>query len=77
MVVVKLQIGEGYIPDLMARMKRWDISQNALAREMGKNPSQVSRWFTPNLARRVTPEMNTVVEIEAAVERLRHRKARL
>lgn len=77
MVQIKLQLGEGYIPDLVARMEKYRISQNALAREMGKNPSQVSRWFTPNLARRVMPEMETVIKIEEAVERLRHKKARL
>lgn len=70
MATVTIQTGKGYIPDLMARMKKWGISQNALAREMGINPSQASRWFTKNPDRQVTPELNTVQRIEEAMARM-------
>lgn len=69
-VVLRLRRGSGYVPDLIRRMKKNRVSQNALAREMGRNPSQVSRWFTPNEERRVTPDLDTVVEIEQALHRL-------
>lgn len=74
-VVLKLRKGSEYIPDLMRRMRRESISQNALAREMDRNPSQVSRWFTPNIERRVSPDLDTVIEIEEAFNRLVRKKA--
>jgi predicted transcriptional regulator len=72
MVWVYLQIGNGYIPGLRKRMRemRPVVSQNELAREMGKAPAQVSRWFTENDARRVSPNMDTVELIEKAMQRL-------
>ncbi len=69
-VVLKLRKGSEYIPALMRRMRKLGISQNALAREMDRNPSQVSRWFTPNEERKVTPDLDTVIEIEEAIQRL-------
>jgi hypothetical protein len=75
MVQVKLQITADYLPDLIQRMVKYRISQNALAREMKKSASQVNRWFTSNKERRVMPEMNTVIQIEQAVETLRRRNA--
>jgi hypothetical protein len=77
MVRVTLVLGEGYMPDLIKRMKREGISQNALAREMGANPSQVSRWFTTNPDRKVLPELTTVDRIEEAMVRLIARKRRM
>lgn len=95
MVYVKLQLGDSYIPDVLARMEKLKISQNALAREMTRlrqeregwkgrtedgpkvNPSQVSRWFTPNAARRVKPSLDNVMHIEEAIESLRRKKAKL
>lgn len=76
MVEIILRGSKQYIVDLKGRMERYKVSQNALAREMGKNPTQVSRWFTDNEARRVVPELDTIQLIEAALERLRKRKAR-
>jgi hypothetical protein len=73
MVEVRLQLkdgGAGYIAGLLTRMNKHKISQNALARELGKDPSQVSRWFTPNPDRRVVPGLETVVEIEEAMTKL-------
>lgn len=77
MVDIILQGSDEYIRDLMRRMERGKISQNALAREMQKNPSQVSRWFTPTRERRVKPALDTIREIEQAMEKLRRRKARI
>jgi predicted transcriptional regulator len=76
MATVTIQTGKGYIPDLKARMKKWHISQNALAREMGINPSQASRWFTPTPARQDTPELETVQRIEEAMAKLVRRRQR-
>lgn len=75
MVEIKLQGSKEYIADLKRRMDKLKISQNALAREMGKNPTQVSRWFTDNEERRVVPEVDTMVKIEEALEKLRKRRA--
>lgn len=76
MATVTLQLGKGYIPDLKSRMKKYGISQNALAREMNINPSQASRWFTTNPDRQVTPELNTVQRIEEAMAALIKRRKR-
>jgi predicted transcriptional regulator len=76
MVQVILRLGQDYIDDLVKRMKRLGVSQNALAREMGASPSQVSRWFTPNPERKVSPEWATMKRIEEAMARLDARKRR-
>lgn len=76
MATVTYTTGKGYIPDLKARMKKWQISQNALAREMEINPSQASRWFTTNPDRQVTPELKTVELIEEAMAKLIRRRQR-
>lgn len=75
MVEIKLHSSREYIADLKRRLDKYGISQNALARELQKNPTQVSRWFTDNPDRRVVPEVDTMVKIEEAVERLRKRRA--
>jgi predicted transcriptional regulator len=76
MVWVYLQIGKGYIPGLRKRMQdmRPPVSQNELAREMGKAPAQVSRWFTENPDRRVSPDMDTVDLIEKAMQKLARKR---
>lgn len=75
MVEIILRGSTEYIEDLSRRMDRAKISQNALAKELGKSPTQVSRWFTKNPDRRVKPELDTIQEIEKAFEKLRKRKA--
>jgi hypothetical protein len=52
------------------------VSQNQLATEMGKKAAQVNRWFTENDDRRVSPDMATVEEIEAAMHRLEMKRGR-
>jgi hypothetical protein len=78
MVMVTITAKEDYIEGLTKRMKRIGVSQAALAREMKPpvTPSQATRWFTKNPARKVTPELATIVRIEEAMERLQKRKAR-
>jgi predicted transcriptional regulator len=77
MVWVYVQIGKGYIPGLRKRMNemRPPVSQNELAREMDKQPAQVSRWFTENEDRRVSPGMDTVEQIEKAMQKLAKRRS--
>lgn len=69
-IVVTLHIGEGYIKELVRRLKKLGISHRKVALEMGIDPSQFSRWTTG----RVAPRMNTVEEIEAAVARISKRE---
>ena len=76
MATVTIKTGTGYIPDLKARMKKYHISQNALAREMGINPSQAWRWFTEDPKRQVVPELTTVERIEDAMAKLVRRRQR-
>ncbi len=80
MVEVRLQLNDGaaaeFIAGLEKRMKKHRISQNALAQEMGKGPSQICRWFTKNPDRRVVPELQTVVDIEQAMQKLVARRIR-
>jgi transcriptional regulator with XRE-family HTH domain len=75
-VTVTLHTNKEYADDLKRRMKKAGISQNQLADEMGKSPTQVSRWFTKTEARRVQPELQTVQEIEAAIKRIVARRER-
>ena len=64
-----------YLTRLNDRMEHGKISQNSLAKEMRLTPSQVSRWFTSNLKRRVMPNMLTMQKIEDALRRLESRRA--
>jgi predicted transcriptional regulator len=65
-ITVTLHIGEGYIKELKARLRKLGISHRQVALEMGIDPSQFSRWTTGKVA----PRMNTVEEIETAIQRL-------
>ena len=75
-VTVTLNTNREYTTDLKKRLQREKISQNQLAAELHRSPTQVSRWFTPNEKRRVTPELETVREIEEAVKRILKRRVR-
>jgi transcriptional regulator with XRE-family HTH domain len=72
MVTVTLHIGESYIKELKARLRKAGISHRQVALEMGIDPSQFSRWTTEKVA----PRMNTVEEIEAAFARLVKKQAK-
>lgn len=65
--VVEIVIGSTYAEDLKQRMAEKGISQNKLAEKLGMAASQVSRWFTPNADRRVSPSMESAYEIEKAL----------
>ena len=75
-VTVTLNTNRENTADLKKRLQRDKISQNQLAAELHRSPTQVSRWFTPNESRRVTPELATVREIEEAIKRILKRRAR-
>lgn len=78
MVMVKLEFKHSYIEDLRVRMKKEKppISQAELGREMRPpaSASEVTRWFTKNEARRISPQLATVQRIEEAMVRLQNRR---
>lgn len=77
MVMVTVQLGEGYIDELDRRMERAKISHRQLAHEMGKSSSQISRWFTKNKARRVSPSLEMAKQLEETFAKLKARRDRL
>lgn len=72
--VIEIELDGEYIPQLKARMDAAGVSQNALAEEMGRSASQVSRWFTES-ERRVDMTMNTAMEVERALIRILDKRA--
>ena len=63
--------GEDYLKKLRRRLRRAGISYGELARELGLETTQVSRWM--NL--RVTDlRVSTINELEAAVAAIARRK---
>ena len=61
-----------YFKDVAARLEKMGASQNMLARQMGVDAGQISRYFNdeePN------PRGTTIVAIEEALVTLRRRKA--
>jgi transcriptional regulator with XRE-family HTH domain len=72
-VTVTIPVGGNYVEELSKRLTLLDISHNALARQMGVAPSQVSRWFNRD---GMSPSMKSIARIEQAVhEILEERKA--
>lgn len=69
---VSITLGEGYVPDLLKRLKRAGISHKGLSREMGIDPAQFSRWAN----RHVQPDVNSIVKIERAIARIEARRAK-
>lgn len=78
MATAKLQLVSNFMQHISDQMNRAKppISQNELAREMDMDPSQVSRWFTTNPKRRVSPNLATAEKIETAVFRLIEKRRR-
>jgi transcriptional regulator with XRE-family HTH domain len=78
-LVVEIDLNEDYVTQLKRRMDEAGVSQNALAKEIGLTPSQVSRWFTQG-ERRVDMLVPTALLIERALlsiqRKLRQKKAR-
>jgi transcriptional regulator with XRE-family HTH domain len=63
-LTVTISVGGSYTNELKKRLREHGISHNALARQMGVPPSQVSRWFNrPNM----TPRMDSIAKIEKAI----------
>ena len=52
-----------YIPDLQRRLKDAGISHRRLARLLGADPAQVSRWMN----RHTTPTVKSILRIEQAL----------
>lgn len=63
-ITVTIPVGGDYVKLLSKRLSEMEISHNALARQMGVAPSQVSRWFNrPNM----TPSLQSIARIEQAI----------
>ena len=72
LVLLGTATGRNYFRDVKARLDKMGASQNGLARELGLDPGQLSRYFTdpdPN------PSLTRLVEIEEAIVTIRRRKA--
>lgn len=70
---ITVVIGSNYIEELEARLQKYGISHRQLAKQMGREESQVSRWFNrPEML----PSMKSIQRIEEAVAVLRTRKDR-
>lgn len=71
MVEITFNAGK-YIVELAKRMERLGVSQAQLGRTMepSVSPTQVTRWFTDNAARRRQPSLSTIERIEAAMAKI-------
>jgi transcriptional regulator with XRE-family HTH domain len=70
---ITVVIGGNYIKELDERLQKYGISHRQLAKEMGREESQVSRWFNkPDMS----PSLKSIQRIEEAVAVLRTRKDR-
>lgn len=75
--MVRLQPGPSFMEEISKLMNKNKISQAALAAEMGITPSQVTRWFTKNPERRISPSMKSAGAIETALAKLIARRNRI
>jgi predicted transcriptional regulator len=66
---ITFTVSEDYTGDLKKRLQKLGISQGALARELGLQESQISRWFN----KPVQPRVANIMKIEAAVAAIRKR----
>lgn len=64
---------QSYMKDLARRLKKFDISQGELAREMGVQHSQVNRWFRGKHRDSVPmiPSLANIEKIEKAILAIR------
>lgn len=67
---ISFTITDDYTGDLKKRLAQYGISHGQLAREMGVQESQISRWFN----KPVQPRLENVMKIEAAVAAIRKRQ---
>jgi transcriptional regulator with XRE-family HTH domain len=59
-------LGKSYTQDLRERLEDFGISQLELAREVGVDQTQISRWFN----KKMEPRFQTIQKLEAALERI-------
>ncbi|MCC2627773.1 MAG: hypothetical protein K0S14_1423 [Thermomicrobiales bacterium] len=71
-VEVTLYTNKEYTEALKKRLKKLKIGNAELGRAMDppRHKTQVSRWFTETPERRVKPTMETVLEMERAIQRI-------
>jgi predicted transcriptional regulator len=67
---ISFTITEDYTGDLKKRLAQYGISHGQLAREMGVQESQLSRWFN----KPVQPRLANIMKIESAVAAIRKRQ---
>ncbi len=70
---MEVNLGKQYVPDLLKRLKREDISHKSLSREMGIDPAQFSRWANGH----INPDVSSIVRIEQTIAKVLKRRARL
>lgn len=78
-IVIPVSIGENYMEELIERLKKHDISQGELAREMGVNPTVITRWKNTRsdiTGKAMAPRMENVMKIEMALLEILKRKKR-
>lgn len=72
MAKITIEFEKDYLKELQVRLREYGISQVALANETGIDQSQISRW----LHKKMTPRLETIVEIERAIARIQAREER-
>jgi transcriptional regulator with XRE-family HTH domain len=67
---MEVKLGKEYVPDLLKRLKREDISHKGLSREMGIDPAQFSRWANGH----IQPDVNSIIKIERTIAKILKRR---
>lgn len=78
-IVIPIEIGEDYQTGLLRRLEQYGITQREVAREMGIDETQFSRWVARPSADTGKPmaiRMDNVVKIEMAIIKIRERMKR-
>jgi ribosome-binding protein aMBF1 (putative translation factor) len=78
-VVIPVIVGTNYMEELIERLRKHGVSQGELAREMGVNPTVITRWKNSTseiTGKPMMPRMENVMKIEAALHEILKRKAR-
>lgn len=76
-IVINVAIGENYMEELRDRLQKYGITQGELAREMGINPTQLTRWFntkSDTTGKHMEPRLDNVRKIELALLAILRRK---
>lgn len=67
---MEVKLGKQYVPDLLKRLKRAEISHKSLSREMGIDPAQFSRWANGH----IQPDVNSIIRIEQTIAKILKRR---